>query len=100
MSYGWFQSFQNIDQWFSNWLYGPYDEQKYKTAVFLYGVPFVGDYMDYLLDVRAGKEYLERHGMDYSDIHDFRKLSGSDSGARLSGSVLNYVSRNLTRLYR
>lgn len=99
MSYGWFQSFQNINQWFTNWLYGPYDEQKYNTAVFLHGVPFVGDYMDYLLDVRAGKEYLERHGMDYSDIHDFRKLLGSNSGSRLSRDVINFVSSNVDRLY-
>lgn len=84
---------------FANWLYGGYDEQKYKAFQFLYHIPVVSNYMDYLLDNRADKEYLERNGMDYTDIHDPRKLSATDSGANVYRSAVNFVSKNLEKLY-
>lgn len=83
-----------------NWLYGPWNENKYNAYVTLSRLYFFGDYMDYLLDVRRDKEYLDRHGMDYSDIHDPRKLHESSSGGNLSMGTLNFVSRNVSRLYR
>lgn len=98
--HSWVNSLSNMDKWFTEWLYGEYDEGKYNTAVFLHSFPIIGNYMDYLLDVRAGKEYLNRHGMDYTDIHDFRKLLGSNSGSTYYRSVVNYVSSNIGRLYR
>lgn len=93
------------ESWFEttpmqDWLYGEWDEDKLRQYEFLHHFPFIGDYMDYLLDIRADREYLERHGMDYSDIHDPRKLRETSSGSRLAGNVLNFVSSNVTRLYK
>lgn len=82
-----------------NWLYGSWDEQKYHVYMGLRNVPYFNDYMDYLLDSRADKEYLNRHGLDYTDIHDPRKLHATMSGGRAVGGALNFVSRNVVRLY-
>lgn len=84
----------------SEWLYGEWSEEKLHQFEFLSNVPFVGNYLDYLLDKRADEEYLRRYGLDYSDIHDPRKLRQTSSGSRLAGSSLNFVSKNVTRLYR
>lgn len=89
-----------IEPHFKDWLYGGYDETKLRHFNILHNIPVFGDYMDYLLDSRADKEYLSRYGMDYSDIHDPRKLRSTGSGSRLVGSSLNFVSKNVSRLYR
>lgn len=81
------------------WLYGPWSEEKYRTYKFLNIVPGVRDYMDYLLSVRSDEEYLRRYGMDYSDIHDPRKLSQTGSFQNLGRSSVSYVSSNIKRLY-
>lgn len=85
---------------FADWLYGEYDERKLRQFEILHRVPGVSDYMDYLLDKRSDEEYLRHNGMDYSDIHDPRKLHQSASGSRFTGDVINFVSRNVSRLYR
>lgn len=82
------------------WLYGEYDKEKLRQFEALHNVPVVSNYMDYLLDVRADEEYLRRYGMDYSDIHDPRKLKQVRSGSALYGSALNWVGKNIGRLYR
>lgn len=84
---------------FSEWLYGPWDKEKYETYKVLNIIPGVSHYMDYLLDVRADEEYLRRNGMDYSDIHDPRKLSQTGSEQSLGRSALS-VSKNVARLYK
>lgn len=81
------------------WLYGPWTKEKYETYKALNLVPGVSHYMDYLLDVRRDEEYLRRYGMDYTDLHDPRKLSQTGSYSRLGGYTLNFVSRNIHRLY-
>lgn len=85
---------------FSEWLYGGWNERKWQQYAILHAIPGVSDYMDYLLDYRSDKEYFNRYGMDYSNIHDPRKLSATSS---LSGTVrtgFNFVSKNVTKLYR
>lgn len=84
---------------FSEWLYGEYNEEKLAKFQALYSVPGLRNYMDYLLDRRNDKEYLERYGMDYSDIYDPRKLSQVNSGSRIYGSTVHFVSKNLESLY-
>lgn len=83
------------DNSFSDWLYGEWNEEKFRQYEVLHAVPGVSHYMDYLLDVRADKEYLGRYGMDYTDIHDPRKLRQTHSSAR----ALNFVSSNIDKLY-
>lgn len=85
-----------------DWLYGEYDEEKLKQFQIAYSVPGVRNYMDYLLDSRADQEYLRRYGMDYSDIHDPRKLRQTRSGAAVVSTgyrAISSVSSNVARLY-
>lgn len=110
MPFGWFEDFDLYGAAFQNrplkdqlkeWLYEDnYDWQKLKEFELLHNVPVVGDYMDYLLDLRAAEEYLDRYGMDPSDIHDPRKLPSVSSGSSFMRSGLNFVSDNVKRLYR
>lgn len=93
------ESTPRTDNSFAEWLYGEYDEGKLSQFEFLYALPGVRDYFDYLLDVRADREYLNRNGLDYTDIHDPRKLRESSSGARMYGHTINFVSDNIKKLY-
>ena len=90
-----FKPVDPYDNGFSRWLYGEYDDQKLRQFEFLYSVPGVRNYMDMLLDYRRDKEYLHRYGMDYSDIHDPRKLHSVASTAR----TISYVSDMVEKLY-
>lgn len=89
----------SLQKQFDEWLYGDWNEQKYKDYKMLNSVPIVRDYMDYMLSVRSDNEYLRRYGMDYSDIHDPRKLSQSGSSSRLNSHGYNMISRNISKLY-
>lgn len=82
-----------------DWLYDSWSKEKYDEYQFLNQVPIVNSYMDYLLDLRAMDEYLNRYQLDYTDIHDPRKLTTTSSFSRLSSSALNFVSKNVSRLY-
>lgn len=84
----------------SEWLYGEWTEEKYKQYLAYNSVYPIRLYFNYLLDYRGANEYLDRYGMDWSDIHDPRKLNLSQSGSALGGYALNFVSKNIGRLYR
>lgn len=92
-------AFNKADQAFTDWLYGEYDEQKLTQFELLHNVPVLGQYMDYKLDLRRDQEYMARHQLSYSDIHDPRKLSETSSGSALYGSTLRMVSKNIDKLY-
>lgn len=78
----------------------PWSKEKYDEYQVLNQIPVVSNYMDYLLSVRADEEYLARYQMDYSDIHDPRKLSQTSAAASLAGSARVTTSRNIDRLYQ
>lgn len=84
---------------FAEWLYGEYDEEKLQQFNFWYQVPVVHQYFDYLLDLRADREYMRRYQLDPSDVHDPRKLKSTNSGSRFISSGLNFVSDIAKRLY-
>lgn len=88
-----------LDKSFTEWLYGPVDQQKLSQLEFLYNTP-LKSYMDYKMDLRKDAEYLARYGLTLSDVHDFRKLHQFGSGSSVYGSALNFVSDNIKRLYR
>lgn len=90
---------RKINDFTKDWLYGDYDKQKIDMFTALYSVPGVRQYFDYLLDLRADQEYLSRYGMDYTDVHDPRKLKQTSSGAAFVGSAYHMVSRNIDSLY-
>lgn len=91
---------ENGKKYFDGWITGPYNEQKYNEFAFLHSLPFVGDYMDYVLDKRKTEEYFKRYGMDYDDIHDPRKVPDFASTSRIYGDAIEFVSDNVKRLYR
>lgn len=88
------------DNTISDWLYGEWDEEKLRKFQIYHNIPLVGNYLDYLLDVRADREYLKRYGLDYSDIHDPRKLYSMSSGSRLISSAYNFIGKNVDDLYK
>lgn len=91
---------ENGQKYFDGWITGPYNEQKYDEFAFLHSLPYVGDYMDYVLDKRKTEEYFNRYNMDYSDIHDPRKVPSFASTTRLYGDGIRFVSDNVKKLYR
>lgn len=85
-----------LGHYVSDWLYNDWSQEKYDQFVALYQIPGVHQYFDYLLDQRADAEYMDRNQLDWSDIHDPRKLRQTNS----LGSVYNFVSSNIKRLYK
>lgn len=86
----------------SDWLYGDWNEEKYRSYLAARSLDpsgLVGGYFDYLLDRRADQEYFRRYGMSYSDIHDPRRLRQSSSTEQLYRSSVNFISSNVKRLY-
>lgn len=83
----------------SEWLYGDWDEAKYKRFMQMSSVPYLRERMDYLLALRRDKEYLAANGMSYEDIHDPTKLPSYSAGRNYYGTVMNFVSSNVKRLY-
>lgn len=79
----------------SDWLYGDWSESKYDLYKRVNQIPGVNQYFNYLLDKRADSEYMRHNQIDWSDIHDPRKLSQTSS----YGGLVNYVSNNVSRLY-
>lgn len=84
---------------FDDFLYGDMSKGKYDAISFLYALPFFHELIDWRMDSRKAQEYLDRYGMDWSDVHDFRKLSSFGSQSRLIGSAYRMVSKNVEDLY-
>lgn len=99
-SFLWDRNAKKLDQQFTDWLYDDWSKEKYEEYKFLDQIPGIHQYMDYLLDIRSDNEYLERYGMDYSDIHDPRKLSQTGSAHGLTSFGQMVVSKNINRLYK
>lgn len=86
---------------FQYWLLdAPWSETKLHAYELMNIVPGLHQYMDYLLDLRSDEEYLNRNGMDYSDIHDPRKLKQTNSGSNLARFGVNFISKNVESLYK
>lgn len=94
------QNWSVDDNPITDWLYGDWNEEKYKQYIALSIVPIVSDYMDAMLDLRADNEYLKRYGLSYDDIHDPRKLRTTGSYGRFLSGGMNFVSSNVSKLYR
>ena len=91
--------FEQFDRDMTSWLYGEWSKEKVQQFELLKRVPVLGDYMDWKLDIRQDEEYLNRYNMDYSDVHDPRKLHQSQSGTRFIGSAYQWIGKNLDKLY-
>lgn len=90
------------DNFISQWLYED-NWTKGKYAIYLgsQGVPLVGTYFNWLLGMRQSQEYLDQNQLDWSDIHNPRKLPGGNEGnsASLFRGGINFISDNVKRLY-
>ena len=84
----------------SEWLYGDWTREKYHEFLALRSIRPIGLYFDYLLDSRNTEKYLDRYGMDYGAIYDPRNLPNASSGTALAGYGVNFVSKNINKLYR
>lgn len=85
---------------FADWMTdGDWNETKYQQFNLLYSTP-LRYYMDAVLDDRRAEEYLDRYGMDYTDIHDPRRLTGTSSTASFLSAGYRMVSKNIEKLYR
>lgn len=80
--------------------YGGYDEKKMEKFRALYAIPGFQQLLDYQLDSVKDEQYLKRYGYTIADVLDPRKLSATSSSARLNGYVYNFISSNVSRLYR
>ena len=68
-----------------------------KVAYVLAGVPIVGDVIRAVNGYRQIEDYLENTGLSWSDI----EYPGTGiAGMSSVGSVMNFVSSNIERLYR
>lgn len=83
-----------------DWLLSPKDKAGTDFVQLLYATPLGKTYIDWLYSKRDTETYLERYGLEYTDIYDFRKLPSTGPAAVLYGKSLNYVSRNIGRMYR
>lgn len=85
----------------TEWLYADdWSEEKLHQFRVMYATPGLKDYIDYLLDLRYDQEYMRRYNLDYSDIHDPRKLKSVPSGSRALYGGLNFVSDMAKHLYK
>lgn len=69
----------------------------------LYNLNFAGwspfrNQFDAILDKRDNAQYMDRYGINWSDVKDPRKLSQSHNAPVVHS--LNFVSSNIKRLYR
>lgn len=77
-----------------------YDKQKAFSNLYNFSIggwsPFRNQF-DSILDARNDQLYLDRYGLDYSDVKDPRKFVHGSSPVV---HTLNFVSDNVKRLYR
>lgn len=85
-----------------NWLYGQdadgWTEKDQHDFEVMRTNPVMAYLMDAELDKRATREYMANRGLTWSDIHDPRKVHATNAQAVFNS--LNFVSSNITRLYR
>lgn len=61
------------------------------------GLPVVGDVIDLYYGYKRTSDYLRNTGMSWSDIEYF---GSGMTGAHGVGSLFNFVSSNIERLYK
>lgn len=81
-------------------LYGDMSKEKYDFLSLLYAFPGFHEFIDWRMDARANQEYMNRYGIKWEDVHDFRKLSSFGSQSRLIGSTYRMISKNVEDLYK
>lgn len=100
MLYGMHNNTHGLMDDLKDWLYEDnYDQKKFEKVAILSSLPGIGLYVNNVLDMRAATEYLRNNQMTWSDIHDPRKLSGFGSTAAIGRAGVNFISRNVKRLY-
>lgn len=71
------------------------DRQMYQIKSFVASLPVFGDFMRYRDNMSYMDDYLRNRGLSYSDIRYPTRTVGFGS----YGGGLNYVSKNVERLY-
>ena len=70
-------------------------KHQYMVKTMVAGLPVIGDLYRSYDNMRYMEDYIENRGLSWSDI----KYPTRTQGMQGVGSVLNYVSRNVYRLY-
>ena len=68
---------------------------QYMVKTLVAGLPVIGDLYRSYDNMRYMQDYIDNRGLSWSDI----KYPTRTQGMQGVGSVLNYVSRNIERLY-
>lgn len=94
-------NFSLEDNRFATWLYtAEWNDENLRTFELLYSVEPTKSYIDYLLNLRDDRYYLDRYGITDSDIRDPRKLGQVSAASRLYGYSLNFISDSAKFLYK
>lgn len=97
----WDEVLSYIGEYTMDWLYGTeWDERKANQYLIMKNTPITSWAIDYAEGKKEMQEYMERYNMTYSDIHHMSKMPGVSSMSSGTGSVLNWIGRNIGRLYR
>lgn len=89
------------DNPYADWLLeDDWNEKKFHQWMFTNAIYPLQLYNNYLLDNRKATEYMRRNGISYLDIHDPRNLVSGESGSAMIRYGINFISSNLSKLYR
>lgn len=79
-----------------SWLNGEWSKEDQDAFNFLYDFSLFRGKFDEILDAKSHAAYLRNNQLDYSDVYDPRKLKSVTTHSQ----AVNFVSRNIGRLYR
>lgn len=87
-----------------DWLNGEWSKSDQEAFDILYdfnvfGISPFRDNFDRILNEKAWNAYSKRYGLTYADIKDPRKYHTAFGQSQLMNGGVNFVSRNLKRLY-
>lgn len=78
-------------------IYGRMDARsKYAWDTFVRGLPGIGSVYQTRDNLAYMDDYLMNRGLDYSNV----RYPSRTMGAQSMGSTMNYVSKNIEKLYR
>lgn len=95
------QIMSDIGDYTMDWLYNTeWNERKVNQYLLAKNFFLTSWAIDYAEGKKQMLEYMDRYGMDYSDIHHISKMPGISQMSSGYGRVTNWIGRNIGRLYR
>lgn len=89
------------DNSYSAWLTnGEWDESKYTEYLVNTVLPGMREYTQFLVDFYDDKSYMDRQGIDWSNVRHPWKFKSSNSASSGMRYGYHFVSDNIKRLYK